>query len=136
MKPSHIEHIGIAVKSLEETIPFYEDVLGLKCHKIEEVPDQMVKTAFFHLGQVKIELLEPTSPQSPIAKFIEKRGPGLHHIALAVKDVDSDLEEMKHKGVRLIDERSRKGAEDLDIGFIHPGSTFGVLLELCGGGHE
>jgi methylmalonyl-CoA/ethylmalonyl-CoA epimerase len=136
MKPSHIEHIGIAVKSLEETIPFYEDVLGLKCHKIEEVPDQMVKTAFFHLGQVKIELLEPTSPQSPIAKFIEKRGPGLHHIALAVKDVDSDLEEMKHKGVRLIDERSRKGAENLDIGFMHPGSTFGVLLELCGGGHE
>ena len=132
MKPSHIEHIGIAVSSLDEAIPFYEKVLGLECYKIEEVADQMVKTAFFKLGQTKLELLESTSPDSPIAKFIEKRGPGLHHIALAVDDVDAGLNHMQRAGIRLIDGESRKGAENLDIGFLHPGSTFGVLMELCG----
>jgi len=132
MKPSHIEHIGIAVNSLEEAIPFYENVLGLECYNIEEVADQMVKTAFFILGQTKIELLEATSPDSAIAKFISKRGPGLHHIALAVEDVNSGLAHMQSQGIRLIDEKPREGAEGLDIGFIHPGSSFGVLMELCG----
>ena len=131
MKPSHIEHIGIAVKSLDETIPFYEDVLGLKCYAIEEVKDQKVKTAFFMIGQTKIELLESTDPEGPIGKHIEKRGEGLHHIAFAVQNINEQLHEVDEKGIRLIDKESRKGAEGLDIGFLHPKSTFGVLMEFC-----
>ncbi len=131
MNPSHIEHIGIAVISLEEAIPFYEKVLGLDCYSIEEVKDQKVKTAFFKVGQTKIELLEPTDPDSAVAKFISKRGEGIHHIAFAVNDIDRKLKEVEEKGVRLIDNVSRKGAEGMDIGFLHPKSTFGVLTELC-----
>lgn len=131
MEPTHIEHIGIAVKSLDEAIPFYEDVLGLKCYNIEEVTDQKVKTAFFRLGETKIELLESTDPEGPVGKFIEKRGEGIHHIAFAVKDLNSKLAEAETKGVRLIDTKPRKGAEGLDIAFLHPRSTFGVLTELC-----
>jgi len=131
MKPSHIEHIGIAVTSLEEAIPFYEEVLGLDCYSIEEVKDQKVKTAFFKIGQTKIELLEPTDPESAVAKFISKRGEGIHHIAFAVNNIDRKLKEVEEKGVRLIDKVSRKGAEGMDIGFLHPKSTFGVLTELC-----
>jgi len=131
MKPSHIEHIGIAVKSLEESIPFYEEILGLECYAIEEVKDQKVKTAFFMVGQTKIELLESTDPEGPIGKHIEKRGEGLHHIAFAVQDINDRLKEVEEKGIRLIDKQSRKGAEGLDIGFLHPKSTFGVLMELC-----
>lgn len=131
MKPSHIEHIGIAVKSLEESIPFYENILGLKCYTIEEVKDQKVKTAFFMVGQTKIELLESTDPEGPIGKHIEKRGEGIHHIAFAVKDINDRLKEVGEKGIRLIDKKSRKGAEGLDIGFLHPKSTYGVLMELC-----
>ena len=131
MNPSHIEHIGIAVKSLDEAIPFYEKVLGLDCYSIEEVKDQKVKTAFFKLGQTKIELLEPTDPESTVAKFISKKGEGIHHIAFAVNDIDRKLKEVEEKGVRLIDNVSRKGAEGMDIGFLHPKSTFGVLTELC-----
>ncbi len=131
MKPSHIEHIGIAVKSLDEAIPFYENVLGLKCYAIEEVEDQRVKTAFFKVGDTKIELLESTHPEGPIGKFIEKRGEGIHHLAFAVTDIEEKLEKAEGQGIRLIDEKPRKGAEGLDIAFLHPRSTFGVLMELC-----
>ena len=131
MGPTHIEHIGIAVKSLDEAIPFYENILGLKCYSIEEVSDQKVKTAFFKVGNTKIELLESTDPEGPIGKFIEKRGEGIHHMAFAVRDLNTKLSELESKGVRLIDNKSRKGAEGLDIGFLHPKSTFGVLTELC-----
>lgn len=132
MKPTHIEHIGIAVKDLEEAIPYYEKVLGLECYAIEEVKDQKVKTAFFKVGDTKIELLESIDPEGPIGKFIEKKGQGIHHIAFAMPDVKKSLEEAKENGIRLIDEEPRKGAEGLDIGFLHPKSTFGVLTEFCG----
>ena len=132
MELSHIEHLGIAVKSHEEAIPYYENILGLKCYSIEEVADQKVKTAFFKVGQTKIELLEPTSPESTIAGFIEKRGEGIHHLAFAVADgVANALAEVEGKGVRLIDKAPRKGAEGLNIAFLHPKSTGGVLTELC-----
>ncbi len=131
MKPTHIEHIGIAVNSIEEARKYYEDVLGLECYAIEEVADQKVKTAFFQVGQTKIELLEATSEDSPIAKYIEKRGQGIHHIAYAVEDTDKALKDAEEKGVRLIDKQSRKGAENLNIGFLHPKSTLGVLTEFC-----
>lgn len=131
MELTHIEHIGIAVNSLEQAIPFYENVMGLKCYNIEEVADQKVRTAFFRIGQTKIELLESTDPEGPIGKFIEKKGEGIHHIAFAVKGLDNKLKEAESKGVRLIDPIPRKGAEGLDIAFIHPRSTFGVLTELC-----
>jgi len=131
MKPSHIEHIGIAVKDLQASIKFYENVLGLKCYAIEEVKDQKVKTAFFKIGDTKIELLETTDPDGPIGKFIEKKGEGIHHIAFAVDDVEASLKEMETKGVQLIDKQPRKGAEGLNIAFLHPKSTGGVLIELC-----
>ena len=131
MELTHIEHIGIAVKNLEEAIPYYEQVLGLKCYAIEEVADQKVKTAFFKIGQTKLELLESTDPEGPIGKFIEKKGPGVHHIAFAVNDIETNLKEAEEKGVRLIDKSPRKGAEGLDIAFLHPKSTFGVLTEFC-----
>jgi len=131
MKISHIEHIGIAVKSLEESIPYYEEVLGLKCYAVEEVADQKVKTAFFKVGDVKIELLESTDPEGPIGKFIEKKGQGIHHLAFAVDNVNEALAEVESKGVTTIDKTARKGAEGLNIGFLHPKSTLGVLTELC-----
>lgn len=132
MNISHIEHLGIAVKSLEEAIPYYENILGLKCYSIEEVADQKVKTAFFKVGQTKIELLEPTSEDSTIAKFIEKCGEGIHHMAFAIEDgVANALAEVEAKGVRLIDKAPRKGAEGLNIAFLHPKSTCSVLTELC-----
>ncbi len=132
MKITHIEHIGIAVKSLEEAIPYYERVLGLKCYNIEEVADQKVKTAFFQVGQTKVELLESTSPEGTIAKFIEKRGEGVHHLAFAVEGgLNAALAEVEGKGVQLLDKQGRKGAEGLNIGFLHPKSTGGVLTELC-----
>lgn len=131
MEITHIEHIGIAVKSLETAIPFYENVLGLKCYSIEEVADQKVKTAFFKIGQTKIELLESTDPEGTIAKFIEKKGEGVHHIAYATNDVQTALNDAAEKGVQLIDKAPRKGAEGLNIAFLHPKSTMGVLTELC-----
>lgn len=131
MKITHIEHIGIAVKNLDESIKYYEKVLGLKCYSIEEVIDQKVKTAFFKVGQTKIELLESTDAEGPIGKFISKKGEGLHHLAFATEDVDGSLKETAENGVRIIDKVSRKGAEGLSIGFLHPKSTFGVLTELC-----
>lgn len=131
MNASHIEHIGIAVNNLQEAIHYYEEILGLSCYAVEEVADQKVRTAFFKIGQTKIELLESTSPDGPIAKFIEKKGPGLHHIALAVDDLQTNLDELNNKGVALIDAKPRKGAERLNIAFLHPKSTHGVLTELC-----
>ena len=131
MKLTHIEHIGIAVKSIEKSIPYYENVLGLKCYAIEEVKDQKVKTAFFKIGQTKLELLESTDPEGPIGKFIEKKGEGIHHLAFAVNNIESALEEAKNNDIRLVDQTARKGAEGLDIAFLHPKSTFGVLTELC-----
>jgi len=131
MNISHIEHIGIAVKSLEEAIPYYENVLGLKCYAIEEVADQKVKTAFFKVGETKIELLESTDPEGPIGKFVEKKGQGVHHLAFAVENTNEALKEVGEKGVTLIDKASRKGAEGLNIGFLHPKTTLGVLTELC-----
>ncbi|MBP1616539.1 MAG: Glyoxalase/Bleomycin resistance protein/Dioxygenase superfamily protein [Bacteroidetes bacterium] len=132
MEISHIEHLGIAVKSIEAALPFYEGVLGLKCYSIEVVEDQKVKTAFLKIGQTKIELLEPTSPESAIAKFIEKKGEGIHHIAYCIQDgVANALAEVNEKGVQLIDKAPRHGAEGLDIAFLHPKSTASVLTELC-----
>ena len=131
MEITHIEHIGIAVDSLDEAIPYYEEILGLKCYAIEEVTDQKVKTAFFKVGQTKIELLETTDPEGPIGKFISKRGQGIHHIAFASGNIEENLHEAETKGIRLIDKVPRKGAEGLDIAFLHPKSTFGVLTELC-----
>ncbi len=131
MHISHIEHIGIAVKNLEESIRFYEDVLGMECYAIEEVTDQKVKTAFFQVGQTKIELLESTDPEGPIGKYVEKKGEGVHHMAFAGKGIEGALAQMDEKGVRLIDKQPRKGAEGLDIAFLHPKSTHGVLMELC-----
>ncbi|MCF6332868.1 MAG: methylmalonyl-CoA epimerase [Draconibacterium sp.] len=132
MNISHIEHIGIAVNNLDEAIPYYEKTLGLKCYKVEEVSDKKVKTAFFMVGQTKIELLESTDPEGPIGKFLEKKGQGVHHLAFAVDNVNKSLNELDEKGVRLIDKTARKGAEGLSIGFLHPKSTMGVLTEICG----
>ena len=133
MNISHIEHVGIAVTSLEEAIPFYENMLGIKCFAIEEVADQKVKTAFFKVGQTKIELLEATAPESAIAKFIEKNGGrgGVHHVAFNVDNVADCLAECEAAGIQLIDKAPRKGAENLMIAFLHPKSTKGVLTEIC-----
>jgi methylmalonyl-CoA/ethylmalonyl-CoA epimerase len=131
MKPSHIEHLGIAVKSLEESIPYYERLLGTSCYAIEEVKDQKVKTAFFQVGPTKIELLESTDPEGPIGKFLEKKGEGIHHIAFAVENTSAALEEAESMGLALIDKVSRKGAEGMNIGFLHPKSTRGILIEFC-----
>lgn len=132
MKPTHIEHIGIAVTDLDAAIQLYEKILGQPCYNIEEVADQKVKTAFFRVGETKIELLQSTDPEGPIGKFIEKKGEGIHHIAFAVNDIESQLGEASSMDIRLIDQVPRKGAEGLDIAFLHPKSTSGVLVELCG----
>jgi methylmalonyl-CoA/ethylmalonyl-CoA epimerase len=131
MKTKYIEHIGIAVKSLEDSIKYYENILGLKCYSVEEVKEQKVKTAFFMVGQTKIELLESTDPEGPIGKFIEKKGEGVHHIAFAVDGLEEVLAETEAKGIQLIDKVPRKGAEGLSIAFLHPKSTQGVLTEFC-----
>jgi methylmalonyl-CoA/ethylmalonyl-CoA epimerase len=131
MKPSHIEHIGIAVTNLKAAIAFYEDVLGLTCYNIEEVPDQKVRTAFFLVGQTKIELLESTDPEGPIGRFIQKKGEGIHHIAFSVEKIEDQLIHASDMGIALIDCKPRKGAEGLDIAFLHPKATSGVLIELC-----
>jgi methylmalonyl-CoA/ethylmalonyl-CoA epimerase len=131
MNPSHIEHIGIAVSNLEDAINFYEKVLGLTCYNIEEITDQKVRTAFFMIGQTKIELLESTDPEGPIGKFIAKKGEGLHHIAFSVEKIEEQLVHLAKQGITLIDSKPRKGAEGLDIAFLHPKTTSGVLIELC-----
>ncbi len=131
MKPTHIEHLGIAVNNLEESIPYYEILLGTTCYNVEEVKEQRVKTAFFLVGQTKIELLEATDPEGPIGKFLEKKGEGIHHIAFAVENTNDALTEAEALGLSLIDKVARKGAEGMNIGFLHPKSTHGVLVEFC-----
>ncbi len=131
MELKHIEHIGIAVKNLNESIKFYETVLGLKCYSIEVVKDQKVRTAFFKIGETKIELLESTEPDGPITKFIEKKGEGIHHIAYSVNNLNEALKELDSNGIQSIDKVPHKGAEGLNIAFIHPKSANGVLIELC-----
>ena len=132
MKISHIEHLGIAVQSIEESLPYFENVLGLKCYAVEVVEDQKVKTAFLKCGEVKLELLEPTSPESTIQKWLDKGNHGVHHIAFCVEDgVANALAECDEKGIRLIDKAPCKGAENLNIAFLHPKSTVGILTELC-----
>lgn len=132
MKVSHIEHLGIAVQSIDESLPYFEEVLGLKCYNVEVVEDQKVKTAFLKCGEVKLELLEPTSPDSTIQKWLDKGNHGVHHVAFAVEDgVANALVECDTKGIKLIDKAPRKGAEGLNIAFLHPKSTVGILTELC-----
>ena len=126
-----VSHIGIAVKSIEEAKKFYEDVLGLKVESEEVVEEQKVRIAFIPIGETRIELLEPTDPQGPIAKYIESRGEGIQHVALETDNIEADLAKLKEKGLRLIDEKPRRGARGAKIAFIHPKSTYGVLLELC-----
>lgn len=132
MKISRIEHLGIAVQSIEEALPYFENVLGLKCYAVEEVADQKVKTAFLKCGEVKLELLEPTSPDSTIQKWLDKGNHGVHHVAFCIEDgVSNALAECESKGLRLIDKAPRPGAEKLNIAFLHPKSTCGILTELC-----
>jgi len=129
--PSRIDHLAIAVRSLEEGSRFYREVLGLECAGREEIPDQKVRVAFFMVGEVRLELLEPTADDSPIAKFLGKRGPGLHHVAYRVANVPETLAALKSAGVRLIDEAPCDGAHGMKIAFAHPESTGGVLIEFC-----
>ena len=131
MNLTKIEHIGIAVKNLEESIKHYENIFGLKCYAIEEVKDQKVRTAFFMLGQTKIELLESTEPDGPIARFIENKGEGIHHIAFATDNLNDALKEAAEKNIQLVNKEPRLGAEGFNIAFLHPKSTNGVLIELC-----
>ncbi|MBQ0104382.1 MAG: methylmalonyl-CoA epimerase [Prevotellaceae bacterium] len=132
MKISRIDHLGIAVKSIDEVLPYFENTLGLKCYAVEEVADQKVKTAFLKVGEVKLELLEPTSPESTIAKYLENGGKGVHHVAFAIEDgVANALAECDAQGIRLIDKAPRGGAENMQIAFLHPKSTASILTELC-----
>lgn len=126
-----IDHLGIAVKSLDESVPYYEKVLGFKCEKREEVLSQKVKTAFFHVGEVHLELLEPTSPESPIAKFLEKNGEGVHHVAFYTDNIAGQLKQASDAGCRLIHEVPFQGAANKLVAFLHPKSTHGVLTEFC-----
>ncbi|MFP4358305.1 MAG: methylmalonyl-CoA epimerase [Puniceicoccaceae bacterium] len=126
-----IDHLGIAVRSLAKTIPYYENTLGLRCHGTEEVESQKVKTAFFEAGDVHIELLEPTDPESPVAKFLEKNGEGIHHIAFATDDIKGQLAKASGEGVTLIHEEPFEGAAGKLVAFLHPKSTHGVLTEFC-----
>jgi len=126
-----INHIGVAVSSIEEALPFYRDSLGMTFSGTEEVPSQLVKVAFLSVGESKIELLEPTSPESPVAKFLEKNGPGVHHLAYGVEDIEAAIAKLVSKGTRMIDSVPRNGAHGARIAFIHPKSSGGVLTELC-----
>ena len=128
-----INHIGIAVKNIEASVPFYRDALGMQFEGTEEVAEQKVRVAFLAVGESRIELLEPTSPDSPVAKFLEKNGEGIHHIAYEVADLTAALAALKAEGVRLIDETPRSGAHGTRIAFLHPKATGGVLTELCQG---
>jgi methylmalonyl-CoA/ethylmalonyl-CoA epimerase len=131
MKVLKIDHLGIAVNSIDEGRTFWSDVLGLAFEGAETVEEQKVTTAFFPVGESEVELLESTAPDGPVAKYIEKKGAGIQHIAFRVEDIDAALDELKAKGVRLIDEKPRKGAGGAKIAFLHPKATGGVLVELC-----
>jgi len=132
---SKINHIGIAVKSLDDSLPFYRDNLGMEFKGIEEVAEQKVRVAMLQVGESKIELLEPTSDDSPVAKFIEKNGPGIHHLAYEVADIEAAIAKLMADGARMIDEKPRVGAHNTRIAFVHPKSSAGVLTELCQCGH-
>ena len=132
MSINKIDHLGIAVKNLDETIKYYETALGLKCEHIEEVPSQKVRTAFFNVGGTHVELLEPTSPESAIAKWLEKNpNGGIHHVAFGTDNITGQLAQAKDAGVRLINETPVPGAHGKQVAFLHPKNTFGVLTELC-----
>lgn len=133
---NRINHVGIAVNSLAEAIPFYQHQLGMTFKGIEEVGEQMVKVAFFQIGESKIELLEPTSTESPIAKFLEKNGPGIHHLAYEVEDIEAAISKLELEGVRMVDRAPRSGAHGAQIAFVHPKSSGGVLTELCQPGYR
>lgn len=126
-----VDHIGIAVKSIDEALKFYEDVLGIKCVSQEVVEEQKVKVAFLPIGDTEVELLESTDEDGPVARFIERKGEGIQHIAYKVDDIEKSIKELKEKGIRMIDEEPRYGAGGAKIAFLHPKSTFGVLIELC-----
>ena len=130
MKVKKIDHIGIAVKNLDETMKFYQEALGLKTVATEVVEDQKVRIAFIPVGDSEVELIESTSPDGPVAKFIESRGEGLQHIAFRVENIEEALQELKNKGIRLIDEKPRKGGGGAMIAFVHPKATNGVLVEI------
>jgi len=130
-----INHIGIAVKSLDDTIPFYRDQLGMEFLGCEEVPEQKVKVAMLRIGESKIELLEPTADDSPVAKFLEKNGPGVHHVAYETEDIEAAIAHLQGEGARMIDTAPRSGAHGARIAFVHPKSSNGVLTELCQPGH-
>ena len=131
MSVKALNHIGIAVRSIDEQKAFYEGALGLELEGLEDVPSQKVRVAFFRASNVRIELLEPTEPDSTVAKFLEKRGEGLHHLAFSVEDIQARIDELKQSGFRMIDEQPRTGAHHMQIAFVHPKSSFGVLTELC-----
>ena len=131
-----VDHIGIAVKNLSAALPYYIDTLGLKLLGIEEVSSQKVKVAFIDAGNCKIELLEPIGEEGAIAKFLEKRGEGIHHIAFGVTDIRTRMEELKEKGVQLLQEEPKPGAGGAEVAFLHPKSSFGVLYELCDKGEQ
>jgi len=131
MKIKHIDHIGIAVNSIKEGKNFFTDILGLKLQKTETIEEQKVKTGFFPITDSELELLESTSPDGPVAKYIASRGEGMQHIAFRVENIDEALKELKEKGVRLIDQEPRNGAGGARIAFIHPKESHGVLVELC-----
>ena len=126
-----IDHLGIAVRSLDESVAYYEKALGIKCEHREEVPSQKVRTAFFSVGDVHLELLEPTSPDSPVAKFLEKNGEGVHHVAFGTSDITGQLKKASDAGVKLIHETPFEGAAGKLVAFLHPKSTHGVLTEFC-----
>jgi len=130
-QPHKIDHVGVAVKSLDDALPFYVENLHLTLEGIEEVESEKVKVAFLRIGESRIELLEPTSEDSPVAKFIEKRGEGIHHLALGVKQIDERIKELKEKGIRMLNEQAKTGAGGARIAFIHPKASSGVLYELC-----
>lgn len=131
MKILKIDHVGIAVKGMKAGEKFWADTLGMECKGYETVEEQRVTTAFFPVGESEVELLEPTSEDSPVAKFIEKKGEGIHHVAFRVENIEAALAELKEKGIRLIDEVPRNGAGGAKIAFLHPKSTHGILVELC-----
>ena len=126
-----VNHVGIAVRSIDAQRPYYEGTLGAVFEGVEEVPDQKVRVGFFRIGDVRLELLEPTDPTSTIASFLDKRGEGLHHVAFTVAEIEARIQELKQSGLRMIDEAPRPGAHHTRIAFVHPKSTFGVLTELC-----
>ena len=126
-----INHIGIAVKNIENAVPFYRDALGMDFEGTEEVAEQKVRVAFLQIGESRIELLEPTAPDSPVAKFLEKNGEGIHHLAYEVEDLEAALAELENKDIRLIDRTPRRGAHGASIAFLHPKASGGVLTELC-----